>query len=150
MLCPVTWHELHEHGVVVRGPALADLDLWIDKAALLDFTRTNLQTYWRGWVGSLDRVATSEPDKAVDPWLVEWCVLGVVRLHALLATGALHSKGGAGRWAVEAVDPRWRPILTEALRIGAGDPGPSPYADLWERLPETREFLAMIVETDAT
>ncbi|MGW5363855.1 aminoglycoside adenylyltransferase domain-containing protein [Actinopolymorpha pittospori] len=150
MLCPVTWHELDEHGVVVRGPALAELDLWTDKAALLDFTRTNLQTYWRGWVDSLDRVATAAPDKAFDPWLVEWCVLGAVRLHALLATGALHSKGGAGRWAVEALDPRWRPILSEALRIRAGDTGPSSYADLRERLRETREFVATIVDTDDT
>ncbi|GAA2756115.1 nucleotidyltransferase domain-containing protein [Actinopolymorpha rutila] len=147
MLSLVTWHELHAYGVAVRGPAIGDLDVWTDEATLLANTRTNLRTYWKRWVGTLDRLAETEPDRAVDPWFVEWCVLGSVRLHALLVTGRLHSKGSAGRWAVEndAFEPRWRPILTEALRIRSGDDGPSTYADPRHRLRDTRDFLDTVV-----
>ncbi len=148
MLSPVMWHELHDHGVTMRGEALAKLDVWTDEAALLDFTRTNLQTYWRRWVGSLDRIAEHHPEKAVDPWFVDWCVLGSVRLHALLATGRLHSKGSAGRFALATFDPAWHPILAEALRIRNGDAEPSAYADPRHRLRQAREFLAMVVDAN--
>jgi len=151
-LCPVTWHELAECDVTVRGPELTELELWTDREALLRCTRTNLQTYWRNWVRKLTWIDKLPwlASKAVDPWLVEWCVLGVVRLHALLATGRLHSKGGAGRYALETFDQRWHPILTEALRIREGDNGPSLYADPRERLRETREFVAMVVTSNGS
>lgn len=147
MVSLVTWHELDEYGVAVRGPAIGTLDVWTDEATLFANTRNNLRTYWKRWVGDLDRLAETAPDRAVDPWFVEWCVLGSVRLHALLVTGRLHSKGGAGRWAVgvEAFGPRWRPILAEALRIRSDDDGPSTYADLRHRLRDTRDFLATVV-----
>ncbi|GAB3423965.1 nucleotidyltransferase domain-containing protein [Flindersiella endophytica] len=144
-LSPVTWHELAEHGKRLRGPDLAELGLWTDREALLDHTRTNLQTYWRGWIGALDRLPTKLPERAGDPWFVEWCALGVVRLHALLATGRLHSKGSAGRYALETFEPRWHPILTEALRIRTGDSGASTYDDPGQRLRDTRELVAAVV-----
>ncbi len=152
MLSLVTWHEVAEYGVAVRGPGIGELGVWTDEPTLLANTRTNLRTYWKRWVGDLDRLAETAPNRAVDPWFVEWCVLGSVRLHALLVTGRLHSKGGAGRWAVEAdaFGPRWSPILTEALRIRTGNDGPSAYADLRHRLRDTRDFLATVVATNET
>ncbi|MET9022390.1 nucleotidyltransferase domain-containing protein [Actinopolymorpha sp. NPDC004070] len=152
MVSLVTWHELAEHGVAVRGPAIAELGVWTDEGALLANTRNNLRTYWKRWVDKLDELAEKEPDRAVDPWFVEWCVLGSVRLHALLVTGRLHSKGGAGRWAVRtgAFGPRWVPILTEALRIRSNDDGPPTYGDLRHRLRDTRDFLATVVAANET
>jgi Domain of unknown function (DUF4111) len=148
MLCPVTWHELDEHGVVMRGPALEKLALWTDQAVLLAFTRNNLQTYWHGWVAGLDRLAEEASERTSNPWFVDWCVLGSVRLHALLATGRLHSKGSAGRYALGALDSRWHQILTEALRIRDGDEGQSLYADPLHRLRVTRDFVAMVVDAN--
>ena len=57
------------------------------------------------------------PDRLdeLEPWIVPWFVLGVPRLHHLLATGRLTSKNGAGQHAVEAFGERWRPLVTEAL-----------------------------------
>ena len=57
----------------------------------------------------------------------------------------LHSKTGAGQFGLESLDARWRPILTEALRIRAGDSGESSYADLDDRLRATRDFVAALV-----
>lgn len=110
---PVTWHELARHGVVVRGPATTDLAIWTDDAELRRYTHHNLATYWRDTADSLARF----PAEAGRPDLLSWCVLGVSRLHHLLATGELTSKTGAGRYAMTRFGGRWRPIVTEALAV---------------------------------
>lgn len=118
---PVTWHELARHGVVLRGPAPADVDIWTDDAELRRYTHENLATYWREEADLLAKF----PAEAGKPDIVSWCVLGVSRLHHLLATGALTSKTGAGRYAMSRFGERWRPIVTEALalRVTGGSSG---------------------------
>src|SRR5712692_5094651 len=54
--------------------------------------------------------------KAATPEAAAWCVLGVSRLHHLLATGAMTSKSGAGRHALAVFDSQWQAIIHEALR----------------------------------
>lgn len=110
---PVTWHELARHGVTVRGPALADVEIWTDDAELRRYTHDNLGSYWAETAESLARF----PAEAGKPDIVAWCVLGVCRLHHLLATGELTSKTGAGRYAITAFGEKWRPIVTEALAV---------------------------------
>jgi hypothetical protein len=41
--------ELVGHGITVRGPQPAEVDLWADQDALRAFTVDNLRTYWRPW-----------------------------------------------------------------------------------------------------
>ncbi len=48
-----------------------------------------------------------------------WFVLGVPRLHHLLATSRLTSKDGAGRHAVQAFGEEWRVLVAEALSYRA-------------------------------
>jgi hypothetical protein len=110
---PVTWHELAHHGVTVRGPELAGVEIWTDDAELRRYTHDNLGSYWAGEAASLARF----PAEAGKPDIVAWCVLGVCRLHHLLATGELTSKTGAGRYAITAFGEKWRPIVTEALAV---------------------------------
>ena len=139
---PVTWHELARHGVALRGPALADVDIWTDDAALRRYTHDNLATYWRETADSLARF----PAEAGKPDLVSWCVLGVCRLHHLLATGALTSKTGAGRYAMTRFGERWRPVLTEALALRVTG-GTSGYyeGDLDRRAADTIAFTDLVV-----
>ncbi len=110
---PVTWHELAHHGVTVRGPELPEVEIWTDDAALRRYTHENLGSYWRGQADALAQF----PAEAGKPDIAAWCVLGVSRLHHLLATGELTSKTGAGRYAVEAFGEPWRQIVTEALAV---------------------------------
>ena len=112
---PVTWHELARHGVGVRGPALEDVTIWTDPQALRAYTHANLDSYWSGQVDALRRF----PAEAARPELVSWFVLGIPRLHHLLATDELTSKNGAGQHAVEAFGQRWRPLVAEALAFRA-------------------------------
>ncbi|MDF8266388.1 nucleotidyltransferase domain-containing protein [Luteipulveratus flavus] len=114
----VTWHELAERGITVRGRDAAELDVWTSMPALQAYSRANLEAYWLGQVSGL------EADKPVLASDSEWCVLGIARLHHALQTGAITSKSGAGRWALEVLDERHHPVVHEALahrESGASD-----------------------------
>jgi hypothetical protein len=102
---PVTWHELAWHGVHVRGPQLGDVGLWTDLQALMEYSHRNLEEYWAEQLAALRKY----PDEAARPDLVCWFVLGVPRLHHLLATGRLTSKDGAGRRGTARDGTRSRP-----------------------------------------
>jgi predicted nucleotidyltransferase len=139
---PVTWHELASHGVTVRGPDVSTLDIWTDRRALRAYTHENLGAYWRPEVEQLRRF----PGEAARPEIVTWFVLGVSRLHHLLATDRLTSKTGAGRYALEAFDDRWRPIVTEALVYRELEESTGEYdGEPARRARETVEFAEMAV-----
>jgi hypothetical protein len=139
---PVTWHELARHGVPVRGPDLAEVDIWTDEQALRGYTHENLGSYWREQADALAQF----PAEAGKPDIVCWCVLGVSRLHHLLATGALTSKTGAGRYAVTAFGEEWRLIVTEALAVRVTGETSGCYDDDPEaRARDTIAFTDMVV-----
>lgn len=110
---PVTWHELARHGVVVRGPELRESEIWTDSKVLRQYTYDNLRSYWSEQADALRQF----PDEAAKTDIVTWFVLGVSRLHHLLATDRLTSKSGAGRYALDAFDTRWHPVIREALVV---------------------------------
>ena len=92
-------------------------------AALRAFTHGNLGSYW----ARVADLAVEHPAEAAKPAVVAWCVLGVSRLHHLLATGTMPSKSGAGRYALAAFGPRWHPIIQEALRAREDPDRPSGF-----------------------
>jgi hypothetical protein len=116
---PVLWSELARSPVVLRvAPGLVVHD---DTQALAAFTRDNLTSYWAPMLDQLDAATAALPDDEVlDAWVVPWCVLGIPRLHALLATGNIISKGAAGRYTI-AVFPDWVPLVERCLAHRAGD-----------------------------
>jgi aminoglycoside adenylyltransferase-like protein/nucleotidyltransferase-like protein len=136
---PVTWHELAGHAITVRGPALAGQHVWADDRVLWDFTHANLGSYW----AKLADLLVAMPERAGLPEVTAWCVLGISRLHHLLATGAMTSKSGAGRYALTAFGPRWHPIIHEALRARERPWEPSGYGDGPARGQGCTEFTAM-------
>lgn len=139
---PVTWHELAGHAITVRGPALAGPDVWTDERVLWDFSHANLGTYWARTAGHL----VGHPEQAGLPEVVAWCVLGISRLHHLLATGSMTSKSGAGRYTLTAFGPRWHPIVREALRARERPAEPSAYRAGPARGQDTTEFTAMALQ----
>jgi hypothetical protein len=141
---PVTWHELARHGIAVRGPAPDRVDVWTDQRVLRRYTHENLRSYWAAEVEQLRKF----PEEAGRPGIVTWFVLGVCRLHHLLATDRLTSKTGAGRYALEAFGERWRPVIAEAIvqreldeSTGTYDGAPA------RRAQDTIDFSAMVVSS---
>ena len=56
------------------------------------------------------------------PYGLPWLVLGPTRLHHTIVTGAVTSKTGGGRWALEQFDARWHPVIRTCLDLRRGAP----------------------------
>ena len=107
----VTWQELAERGITVHGPDAGELDIFTSDTVLELNTRTNLEGYWLPRLQGL----VDTPDAGIAPREAAWSVLGVLRLHHALIQHAITSKSGAGRWGLEAMDERHRPVIEHAL-----------------------------------
>jgi hypothetical protein len=136
----VAWHELARHGITVAGPPHEDLGIWTDDEALRDFTRTNLDTYWRRNAEALAEM----PSEGAKEEACSWCVLGVARLHHLLVTGEMTTKNGAGEWGLTHYPDRFHRVLREALRIRSGG-GDEYLGDDGARGADTAELTAYVV-----
>ncbi|MFD1053570.1 ubiquitin family protein [Terrabacter terrigena] len=138
----ITWRELRDHAVTLRGKPLGDLTVWSDDEALRRATRDNLDTYWRSQLEAMEH----HPREAALPQAAEWGALGAPRLVHLLVTGTPTSKSGAGRWAIGAY-PAHREILEEALRVRERPDDPSTYAAEPDR--RRRDLVALMREVIA-
>jgi hypothetical protein len=144
---PVTFCELAWHGIAVRGPQPAEADLWADQNALRAFTLDNLRTYWRPWWRQKKQPHPLALAVGLSAWFPVWAVLGVSRLHHVLATGTMTSKCGAGRYARKAFDPRWQRIIDESLFLRTdGAEGRRSYRDPLARRRDTLAFLDTVIE----
>jgi hypothetical protein len=142
---PVTFCELAWHGIAVRGGEPAGV--WADRDALHAFTADNLRAYWRPWWQRSKRPHPLAFAIGLSAWFPVWAVLGVSRLHHLLATGTLTSKCGAGRYALEAFDPRWRRIVAESLWLRTqGAEGSRGYRNPLARRRDTLAFVDTVIE----
>lgn len=97
---PVTWLELRQFGMPLRGPAPAELMPQPDPAAVRVWLLGNLRGYWSDEADEREKILTARP--AGQPARAEgvcWLVLGAPRLHATLATGEVISKTAAGQYA---------------------------------------------------
>jgi hypothetical protein len=138
----ITWRELRDHGITLRGSDLREMTIWSDDEALHRSTRQNLDTYWRTQLLAMEH----HPREASLPQAAEWGGLGAPRLVHLLLTGRPTSKSGAGRWAVEAY-PHHREIVEEALRAREHPDDPSTYAADPDR--RRRDLIALMSEVIA-
>ncbi|MFI6048221.1 aminoglycoside adenylyltransferase domain-containing protein [Nocardia sp. NPDC051321] len=114
---PVTWHTLAEHGVTLRGPAAADVDIWTDPTALAAWQNTNLDEFWAAGLTRAATLLSKDGLFLLTDYATVWTVTGIARLHYTIATGAITSKDGAGRHALESLPKPWHRIIDEALRL---------------------------------
>ncbi|MEE6310785.1 nucleotidyltransferase domain-containing protein [Plantactinospora veratri] len=134
----VTWHVLAQAGVPVRGPDVADLDVYTDWPSLAELTRRNLVEYWTPW---LRRSARSPV--GLTPWATAWGVLGVARLRHTLTAGHVTSKTDAAAYALDTYGQRWHRVVREALRIRVG--GQPSYRNPWRRRADLIGFLTEVL-----
>lgn len=140
---PVMFCELAWHGIAVRGPQPDDVDVWADRDALRAYTVDNLRRYWRPWWRRQRRPSVV----GLTAWFPVWAVLGVSRLHHLLATGTMTSKCGAGRYALAEFDSRWGRIVAESLWLRTGGvEGCRGYRDPLARRRDTLAFLDTTID----
>jgi nucleotidyltransferase-like protein len=142
---PVTWHTLADHGVVVRGPALAGVDLWTDHDALAAWQDRNLDEYWARKLDRATRPGTVDWLLLLTRWGTVWTVTGISRLHHTIATDAITSKAGAAENALREFDDRWRRVVAESLRLRRGEPGRSPYRTRFARRRDVLAFGRMAI-----
>lgn len=139
---PVTWAQLGD-ARTARG-MLGREAIWSDPARLVGWVNENAAGYWTRWHASSDGLWSPGGLALLRPATVMWCVLGICRLLYTAETGRIASKSGAGEWALGVVEPQWRPILAEALRIRRGEWGDA-YRNPIRRRREALDFLAMMI-----
>jgi Nucleotidyltransferase domain len=120
-LNPVTWIELRDHGVAIRGPAPAELVPPLDPGFVRAWLLENLQTYWLGIAVLREAaVAGSDDREPFETGPMLWGTLGPPRLHHTLASGSIVSKTEAGRY-VGAAFPAWADLGERCVRARSGE-----------------------------
>lgn len=146
---PVTWWTLAHHGVTVRGPDLREVEVHTDDAELRRWTVANLDSYWRPWAWAISGGGPA-------PWAawlrqaslrrpIAWGVLGTARMHATIVTGRVISKDQAGEHALNTFEPRWHPIIREALTYWRRQPRPAD-ASLAALRNDTAAFVHHVID----
>lgn len=137
---PVLWSEMARQSIALRS--MPDLVVHDDQEALEAFTRDNLTSYWAGRFDALEAAfADHLDDDVVDAWILPWVMLGVPRLHALLATGNIISKTAAGEHALIAF-PEWAALIHRCLDHRAGKLETFTVADAKSAVPYGRAVIA--------
>ncbi|MER6141417.1 aminoglycoside adenylyltransferase domain-containing protein [Streptomyces sparsogenes] len=145
---PVTFCELAWHGIAVRGPQPAEVDVWAEQDALRAYTADNLTSYWRPWWQRKRQPRPLSLAIGLSEWFPVWAVLGVSRLHYTLATGGMTSKCGAGRYARKTFDTRWHPVIEESLFLRSGGAeGRRHYRNPVARRRDTLAFLDAAIDS---
>ena len=142
---PVTWRLLAQQGVCGHGLAVADLTLWDDPGVLAAWTDGNLDAYWRRFLDRRRRLWTPVGLTGLTAWTCAWCVLGISRLRYTLATGAITSKTGAGKYAQATFGEPWQQVIAEALRIREGTSRRSLYRSPMARRRDVLAFGDMCI-----
>ncbi len=130
-LSPVTWAEVADYAVTVRGETPASLGITSDAAGLDAWVRGNLDSYWRGH-GAEARVMVADIDGDMPLTFVEmlaWSVLGPPRLLYTITTGEITSKTVAGAWAAVRFPP-YADLIDRCVRFRAGETVSATIADV--------------------
>jgi hypothetical protein len=142
---PVTWLTLARHGIAIRGRAPSPDWIWTDLAAARQHARDNLRSYWQKQLDWHRRQQNLHAPLSGDTLV--WIVLGVGRLHALIAQGLLLSKSGAVEYET-ATFPAHRTIIAEAAALRTGRTPASAFQSEGARYAAMLDFLEAVI-TDA-
>ena len=141
-LTPVLWLTLQRYGIPVRGPAVDELGVRVDLAALRAYNLDNLRSYWQAQVEQIRLYAASaDPAGEMDASSVTWMALGPARLHYTLAKTDIISKSASAEY-IKPLFPSYGSLLDRAVRWRAGEPETFTIADLAASADLTDEIAA--------
>lgn len=103
---PHTRWILRHHGIVVDGPPIAGLVGEVPPGALRDAMRNALPTV----IADISTWASFDL-----AWTQRYAVSTYCRVLYTLHTARVASKRGALEWALDHLDPSWRPLLTQVI-----------------------------------
>jgi hypothetical protein len=123
---------LRRHGITIAGPPALELVDEVPPRALRDEARTALR-------GLMSDLGTWAPFDVA--WTQRYAVCTYCRILYTLDTARVTSKRGALEWAMDNLDPGWRPLLAQVLqdRSLGWDPADPPRPG---SMAATREFAA--------
>lgn len=106
-------HLLREHGIVIAGP---DLKTLIDPITPYELRQAVIHELplWADYL-------LNRPSTLKSRGYQSFCVLSFCRMLYTLQNNAVLSKPMAAKWAVEALDARWQPLIERAV-IGRQNP----------------------------
>jgi hypothetical protein len=120
-------HVLREHGVALVGPSPRTLIDPVGPGDLRDAVRGILDEWWQPMLEDRARLQNG--------FYRCYAVLTMVRMLHTLEHGTIVTKPTAARWAHDTLDPRWRPLVQDALAWSRAAP------------PDLDETIALIRET---
>ncbi|WP_197410840.1 nucleotidyltransferase domain-containing protein [Devosia epidermidihirudinis] len=145
---PVVWQVLAEDGIALRGRVADDSWVAVDRAATVDYSRANLQGYWRSWLEARRHLTSAEGETLLIDEAVVWGALGVARVHATIVNARVPSKTAAAAHAL-VVFPEYAEIISEALRLRTDPLGASAYQSPLARRHELIGFMDAVIRSDA-
>lgn len=140
---PITWERLRLSAVAIMG----ELDrsrLWRDPERLASWTRQNVESWWVPWYARACRLLSAPGLRMLGARLPACRVLGISRLHLVLAKGVIASKSAAGEYALTAFGQTRQRIVRECLRIRRGESA-GLYGNPFERRRDALDFIAMVI-----
>lgn len=125
---------LRSHGIALFGPEPATL---VDPVTAHEL-RTEAGTTLESWRAELRQ----DPSGLANAWQQQHTVLGFCRILCTRETGHVVPKLPAGRWALDALDPRWHPLIRRAIADR-----PDPWGRVYRQaapdlIAQTRDFVA--------
>jgi predicted nucleotidyltransferase len=100
-------HLLRENGIVITGP---DLKTLIDPIEPHELRQAVIDVLPL-WVNPI----LNDPPKIKSRGYQSYCVLSLCRMLYTLQNKAILSKRAAAQWAIETLEPRWKPLIKRAL-----------------------------------
>lgn len=121
---PITWWQLANVAIPVRGPDPERLGVPTDVDARVRFVVDNLRTYWTDVADDVEQTCHEHPDRQFDAASLVWCALGPLRLHRTAFHGDVISKTTAGAYGLAELPVDFHPVIDVALRMrAAGESG---------------------------
>ena len=130
---------LHEHGVTVCGPSPRSLLGQVPVETMRSAAKRDLRQAVEEW----------QRRRRWDAWLQRYAVLTMPRMLRTQVVGDVVSKPGAVAWALEVLNPQWRPLLQAALAERGRRPWDAPIdEDLAQRTREFAQYIGRVAQED--